>query len=108
MSDSSNQAQEVLAFITNLLNSDLDEVHDLLVNHGEDIELKASETVAALRAFHPRERDAMLAGLRMLQQAVEDGQPLPADITMIYTNEGRNEGLSPFWLENLCQRINHE
>lgn len=43
-----NQAQEVKEFITNLLNSDLNEVHDLLVNYGEDIELKATDVAAYL------------------------------------------------------------
>lgn len=55
--------------------------------------------------LHSRERDAVLAGLRLLQEKIADGADI-SNIADIYTDHGKHEGLSEFWIENLCQRIN--
>jgi hypothetical protein len=53
---------------------------------------------------HP-ERDAMLAGLRLLQNQIMDGD-ITEGIDMIYTNCDAHGGLSVQGIDALSERIN--
>lgn len=53
----------------------------------------------------PPERDAMLAGLRLLQNEIMDGD-INEGIEMIYTNCGAHGGLSIDKIDELNERIN--
>lgn len=56
-----------------------------------------------------KERDAVLAGLRLLQLHLEspsDGDWLGGDIHRIYTNGDDHEGLSLNEIDELCERLN--
>jgi hypothetical protein len=52
-----------------------------------------------------RERDAILAGLRMVQQAIEGNAPAMDED--VFTNGGDHEGLDPDEIDELCERLNH-
>lgn len=56
------------------------------------------------RALTKPERDAILAGLRLLQRDLERGC-VGDDILPIFNNEGRHDGLSSGDLDLLCQRV---
>lgn len=61
--------------------------------------------------FTAMERDAALAGLRILQLAVEGQIPWPAGgarsmLQEIYTNSGAHPGLDTGDIDALCERIN--
>lgn len=53
----------------------------------------------------PRERDAMLAGLRLLQIAVRSGEFAPM-VREIFTNDGAHAGLDLREIDALCERTN--
>jgi hypothetical protein len=50
------------------------------------------------------EPDAVLAGLRLLQHALERGEGLPYGIGHIYSYSG--PGLTSAQIDQLCQRLN--
>lgn len=52
-----------------------------------------------------QERDAVLAGLRLLQIAARTGE-FPPMIREIYTNDGAHAGLDPNAIDELCKRTN--
>ena len=51
------------------------------------------------------EIDAVLAGLRLLQQDLMRGG-LSVDIELVYTNTGAHAGLGVEEIDELCERIN--
>ena len=53
----------------------------------------------------PRERDAMLAGLRLLQTAVRSSEFAPM-VREIFTKDGAHSGLDFHEIDALCERIN--
>lgn len=53
--------------------------------------------------INDKERDAILAGLRLLQ---ENSENLPPMIGDIYTNCGEHSGLSFGEIDHLCEKIN--
>jgi hypothetical protein len=53
----------------------------------------------------PPERDAILAGLRLLQNEVMDGN-VDTDIDLIYTNCGEHSGLPVPEIDVLAEKIN--
>lgn len=55
--------------------------------------------------FTPQERDAILAGLSLLTDALRNGE-LNTEINDIYTNSDRHEGLGIKDIDHLCTRIN--
>ncbi|MCO5158300.1 MAG: hypothetical protein M9945_16390 [Aquamicrobium sp.] len=70
-----------------------------LLEDGEAVEAFVSLAVTA------EERDAALAGLRLLQLALARGDIDPA-LTSILTNDGAHAGLGPARIDALCERIN--
>lgn len=61
------------------------------------------------KLLDPRERDALLAGLRLLQLALEnpdDGGWFGEDLKNVFTNGGQHEGLDPDEIDELCERLN--
>jgi len=70
-----------------------------LLQAGEIIEEFVSIGVTA------QERDAVLAGLRLLQVAVRTGD-FPPMVREIYTNDGAHTGLDVNATDALCERIN--
>lgn len=69
------------------------------LDDGEVIEEVVSFGVTA------RERDAVLAGLRLLQIAVRTGG-FPPMVQQIYTNDGAHTGLDANAIDTLCARTN--
>lgn len=53
----------------------------------------------------PVERDAVLAGLRLLQNELMDGD-IDTDIDMIYTNCSEHGGLPVSEIDELAERLN--
>lgn len=54
-----------------------------------------------------KEHDAVLAGLRLLQDAIKDGRAgASMGINAVYTNCGKHDGLSRDGIDELCERIN--
>lgn len=53
--------------------------------------------------FTPRERDGVLAALRLWQKAPEDTRAYLSDI---FTNSKAHDGLSDEEIDDLCERIN--
>lgn len=52
----------------------------------------------------PTERNAVLAGLRLLQRALTGLDRLPVDIEAIASDSG--ETITPEGIDDLCERIN--
>lgn len=50
---------------------------------------------------------AILAGLRMLQEMLDDG-PYKPEIDGVLTNEGTMPGLTPDEIDELCERLSTE
>lgn len=70
-----------------------------LLEDGETVEAFVTVAVTA------QERDAMLAGLRLLQLALARGDIDPA-LTSILTNDSAHAGLELTAIDALCERIN--
>lgn len=70
-----------------------------LLEEDETVEAFASVAVTA------QERDAVLAGLRLLQLALARGDTDPA-LGSILTNDGAHAGLDLPRIDDLCERIN--
>ena len=70
-----------------------------LLEDGEAVEAFLTIGVTA------QERDALLAGLRLLQLALGRGDLEPA-LENIVTNDGAHTGLDPTRIDALCERIN--
>lgn len=70
-----------------------------LLEEGETVEEFATIGVTA------RERDAVLAGLRLLQLGIASGSFEPA-LKNILTNDGAHDGLDLPEIDALCERIN--
>lgn len=51
------------------------------------------------------ERDAVLAGLRLLQQNLMDGD-LDDEIGVLYTNCNEHMGMNLVDIDSLCERVN--
>lgn len=62
-------------------------------------------------SFDDMARDAILAGLRLLQLTVEGQVPWPRgshELQRLYTNEDNHGGLDTGDIDDLCERINTE
>jgi len=70
-----------------------------LLEEGETVEEVLTISVTA------QERDAVLAGLRLLQRALEAGS-VPLMLRDILTNGGTHAGLDPAAIDALCERAN--
>lgn len=79
---------------------EIDEYHGVrLLEEGETVE--AFLTIGVT----PRERDAVLTGLRLLQHALEAGHLAPA-LRSVLTDDGAHPSLDPTEIDALCERIN--
>lgn len=70
--------------------------------------LEDGETVEAFQTIGvtDRERDAVLAGLRLLQLAIAGGMPIDLPLMSILTNDDAHAGLDLPEIDGLCERIN--
>lgn len=72
----------------------------------EDAPAVPTAVLLELPLVTQEERDALLAGLRLLQSELShelDGDPLMLDI---YSNGGRHAGLSADGVDRLCEKLN--
>ena len=70
-----------------------------LLGDGETIEEFVSICVTS------QERDAVLAGLKLLQTVVRTGDIAPM-VREIYTNDGAHPGIDADAIDTLCERMN--
>ena len=61
--------------------------------------------MTSVSELSPCERDAVLAGLRLLQNELMNGA-IDADIDLIYTNCGEHGGLPVSEIDELAERLN--
>ena len=62
--------------------------------------------VVSLLEFSTSELNAMLAGLRLLQQEISRGEFLPQGVSDIFDNGGTEKPLTADEIDQLCERIN--
>lgn len=66
---------------------------------------KSEKRKSEYRIQSERFRNAVLAGLRMLERGIL-ADDVPADIERIHTDDGETEPMSPDEIDALCEEIN--
>ncbi|MGB3833309.1 MAG: hypothetical protein WA975_15780 [Mesorhizobium sp.] len=91
-----------------LATGDVQEFDDFEIDEGSGVRLlEEGETIEAFKtiAVTAEERDAILAGLRLLQLALAGGA-VDAALRSILTNDGAHDGLDLAAIDALCERVN--